>query len=167
MNAAEPPFQGLPRAALSVARIKTGILSAILALAVLALLLLRTQVEGFADGVPLVLQASLTCVLLALFLFWTVVWTHVRWNRKVWRLTSAALELHAGVIIQRELTVPRSRIQHTEVTQGPLQRRFGLATLTLYTAGERFADLAVAGLADTVARELRDELLTHSADHVV
>jgi len=56
-------------------------------------------------------------------------------------------------------TVPRSRIQHTDVSQGPLQRPFGLATLTVHTAGTQFAAVPLSGLAKEVAEAIRDQLI--------
>ena len=42
--------------------------------------------------------------------------------------------------------VPRSRVQHTDVSQGPVERRFGLGTLVIYTAGTDYARVDLAGL---------------------
>lgn len=77
----------------------------------------------------------------------------------------AALHLADGVLIRRgvwwraEIFVPRSRIQHTEVNQGPLDRRWDMASLSLHTAGTRLENIALPGLPRDVAERLRDELL--------
>jgi len=55
--------------------------------------------------------------------------------------------------------VPRSRIQHTDVTQGPYERRFGLATLVVYTAGTEHASIPIEGLSHETALAFRDALL--------
>ena len=55
--------------------------------------------------------------------------------------------------------VPRSRVQHTDVSQGPVERRFGLGTLVIYTAGTDHAKVDLAGLEHGVALRLRDHLL--------
>ena len=55
--------------------------------------------------------------------------------------------------------MPRSRIQHTDVSQGPYQRRFGLATLVVYTAGTEHASIAIEGLRHETALAFRDALL--------
>ena len=55
--------------------------------------------------------------------------------------------------------MPRSRIQHTDVTQGPYERRFGLATLVVYTAGTENASITIEGLSHETALAVRDALL--------
>jgi len=70
-----------------------------------------------------------------------------------------ALIIRRGVIWQSQLAVPRVRIQHSDVAQGPLQRRFGVGTLKLYTAGSRYTKVEVPGLSHSEALALRDELL--------
>ena len=42
--------------------------------------------------------------------------------------------------------MPRSRIQHTDVTQGPFERWLGLGTLVIYTAGTEHAAVPIEGL---------------------
>lgn len=50
-------------------------------------------------------------------------------------LTPAALQVQRGVLTRRDWIVPWPRIQTITVRQGPLQRRLGLATLCIDTAG--------------------------------
>lgn len=81
----------------------------------------------------------------------------------------AAMHLADGVLIRRgvwwraEIFVPRARIQHTEVNQGPLDRRWGMASLSLHTAGTRLEHITLPGLPRAVAERLRDELLDRRA----
>ena len=60
---------------------------------------------------------------------------------------------------RHHISVPRSRIQHTDVTQGPYERRFGLATLVIYTAGTEHAAIPIEGLSHDTALAFRDALL--------
>ena len=81
----------------------------------------------------------------------------------------AAMHLADGVLIRRgvwwraEIFVPRARIQHTEVNQGPLDRRWGMASVSLHTAGTRLENITLPGLPRDVAEALRDELLDRRA----
>jgi membrane protein YdbS with pleckstrin-like domain len=65
---------------------------------------------------------------------------------------------------RREIFVPRARIQHTEVNQGPLDRRWGMASLSLHTAGTRLENIVLPGLTRAIAERLRDELLDRRRD---
>lgn len=75
------------------------------------------------------------------------------------RLLPDGLLIERGVWWRSETFVPRARIQHTDVEEGPLQRNLGMATLEVYTAGTHVSRLAVHGLARDAALRLRDRLL--------
>lgn len=51
--------------------------------------------------------------------------------------------------------VPFSRIQHSEIQQGPIGRWLGHCTLKLYTAGASGANLEIPGLSMSTARNIR------------
>jgi membrane protein YdbS with pleckstrin-like domain len=50
-------------------------------------------------------------------------------------------------------------VQHIDVAQGPLERRYGLATLSIYTAGTEYARVDLPGLTYARAVDIRDRLL--------
>ncbi|MFO1066586.1 MAG: PH domain-containing protein [Pirellulales bacterium] len=72
-----------------------------------------------------------------------------------WRLGPHGLEIHRGIWWRQEIAVPRDRIQHVDIHQGPLMRRFGLAMLIVHTAGTVDSSIGLEGLHDSVARQLR------------
>lgn len=67
------------------------------------------------------------------------------------------LLVRRGVLVRRLTVVPYGRMQYVDVVSGPLERRFGLATLTLHTAAAR-THAHVPGLAADEAARLRDRL---------
>jgi membrane protein YdbS with pleckstrin-like domain len=73
------------------------------------------------------------------------------------------LEFEHGWLWRHQISVPRSRIQHTDVTQGPYERRFGLATLVVYTAGTEHASISIEGLSHETALAFRDALLARGS----
>ncbi len=79
---------------------------------------------------------------------------------------SGWLEIHRGVWWRKVITVPRSRVQHTDVTQGPLERRYGLATLVIHTAGTHLSTVRLNGLAKGTAESVRDLLIEREASRV-
>ena len=57
----------------------------------------------------------------------------------------------------KELQVcPINRIQHTTLSADVFERRLGLATLTLYTAGNNDSDLSLPGLTEEKAKQLKE-----------
>lgn len=71
--------------------------------------------------------------------------------------------IRSGVWWRGELFVPRARIQHTEIQQGPLDRRWGMASVSIHTAGTRLESIKLPGLPRPVAESLRDVLLDREA----
>ncbi len=98
-------------------------------------------------------------LVLASFLIWMRhFWPAISHRHYTWALDARGLDLRRGVIWREEVHVPSSRIQHTDVTQGPLERRLGLATLVVHTAGTHQASVSVHGLDEGDARAIRDHL---------
>ncbi|MCU1586797.1 MAG: integral rane protein [Frankiales bacterium] len=62
-----------------------------------------------------------------------------------------------GVLIRRVTVVPYGRMQFLDVTAGPYERAFGLATVQLHTAAAA-TDARIPGLERTEAHRLRDRL---------
>ena len=99
-------------------------------------------------------------------------WLAFRWPAIAYRHTAYSVgadgfEIRRGVFWRTVINVPRSRVQHTDVSQGPLERRFGLGALVLYTAGTDHARIDLGGLAYERALALRDHLLPHERDDAV
>jgi hypothetical protein len=58
-------------------------------------------------------------------------------------------------------------VQHIDVSQGPLQRRYGLGTLAIYTAGTEHSQVILPGLEHGTALSVRNHLLPGEADDAV
>jgi membrane protein YdbS with pleckstrin-like domain len=70
----------------------------------------------------------------------------------------------SGLYWRKTVIVPFNRIQHVEVSSGPLQRKFGLATVKLFTAGGSSVDLRVDGLSTERAEQIRAFIATKIND---
>jgi putative membrane protein len=77
------------------------------------------------------------------------------------RLTERSLHIKRGVIFRSEKNIPLDKIQDIGMTEGPLLRRLGLASLAVETAGQSSpqgaADAALVGVVDAPA--FRDAIL--------
>jgi membrane protein YdbS with pleckstrin-like domain len=114
--------------------------------------------------VRLFFLAGLLFVVVLASLLATVVLPRLAWKHASWRLFPLVLELRRGVVFRHLVSVPRARVQHTDVERGPLERRFGLATLVVHTAGHDDSEIRLAGLEHGVALALRDRLLAGGGD---
>lgn len=81
-----------------------------------------------------------------------------QYRHTYWRLDDEGFALRRGHMWNRETRVPASRVQHLDLNRGPLERRFGLATLVIHTAGTRHSAVTVTGLDHDDAERLRDRL---------
>ncbi len=86
-------------------------------------------------------------------------WPVIHHRHLRYRVDALGLQIRRGVLWRRVISIPTTRVQHTDVTQGPLQRRWNLATLTVHTAGTQGASIPLSGLQHEVATQLRDHLL--------
>ncbi|MGW3206252.1 PH domain-containing protein [Streptomyces sp. NPDC001135] len=86
-------------------------------------------------------------------------WQLVERNWRSWRYTERGddLLISRGVLWREETVVPYGRMQLVEVTSGPVERRFGLATVQLHTAAAA-TDATIPGLTPAEAERLRDRL---------
>lgn len=67
--------------------------------------------------------------------------------------------LRQGVYWRHDIRMARERIQYVDVQQSPLARRFGLAKLSVYTAGSLLQTVHINGLSLEQAHEIRRELV--------
>ena len=111
---------------------------------------------AFAGNPLPALALALTALLVALWLRRYLAAYAARFRC---RLLLDGLWVERGVYWRRETFVPRARVQHTDVNQGPLARRFGIAEVKVFTAGTHMAEIEVDGLAHADALALRDRLL--------
>ena len=86
-------------------------------------------------------------------------WPAIAYDHTSYRVDESGLEIARGVYWRTVTNVPRSRIQHTDVSQGPLERGHSLGTLVVYTAGTRHSEVKLPGLELAVAQHIRTHLL--------
>ncbi len=61
----------------------------------------------------------------------------------------------SGLFWRKTVIVAYNRVQHVEVSSGPLQRKFDLASVKLFTAGGTSVDLKIDGLSSGRAEQIR------------
>lgn len=145
-TAAEPAWTGLPPGLLRMRR-----------LLLVVWLGLLTAAVGLLPG----LFAGPVWALLALpplaLLLWG--WVMLGRNWRSWRYAERAddLLISRGVLWREQTVVPYGRMQLVEVTSGPVERHFGLASVQLHTAAAA-TDATIPGLEPAEAERLRDRL---------
>jgi membrane protein YdbS with pleckstrin-like domain len=105
-------------------------------------------VAGATIGAAFAVAAALAAVVL-----------RNRYRSWAYREREEDLIVARGVLVRRISVVPYGRMQFVEVTAGPVERAFKLATVQLHTAAAG-SDARIPGLERSEAARLRDRLAT-------
>ncbi len=80
-------------------------------------------------------------------------------RRKAYAVREKDILLRTGWIIQKLHIVPFNRVQHCVVQSGPIGRKFGLASVSIYTAASGISDISIPGLKTEDAETLKAYIL--------
>ena len=153
MSDQDPGWLPLPTRARSLFMLTHGLGLAIPALVLLVVVATQPALLDRVPG-PFAGRGLVPLLLPALGL-----WLAVRRHRHThWLLDDTGFGYRRGRVWRVETRVPRTRVQHVDLTRGPLARHFGLAPLVVHTAGTRASSVTVPGLDADEARRLRDVL---------
>lgn len=87
-------------------------------------------------------------------------WPFISVPRKGYAVRDKDIIYKSGVFWRTVTAIPFNRIQHVEKCSTPLDRRFNIATLQLFTAGGSGGDLKIHGLSSATAESLRTFILS-------
>lgn len=119
--------------------------------------------SAFLPGLLGLLPAGLLVLVFMAFGWWHAGAAFKRYRVQV---LDDGVMVERGVFWHSQTFIPQSRIQHTEVNQGPLDRRWGMAKLIVHTAAAGIASIAAVGLHHADAIAVRDRLLDRGHDAV-
>jgi membrane protein YdbS with pleckstrin-like domain len=105
-------------------------------------------------GIPLVPALAVWSAWMAAMAA-VLVWPAIALPKRGYVVRDKDMLFKKGVIWRSVTAVPFNRIQHVETSSTPLDRKFGVATLQLFTAGGSGGDLKIDGLAAATAEQLR------------
>lgn len=149
------PFNGHPKRYLRQRLISLSILFLVLGVGV-------TLLWMTGDPVPGLIATSIWTVLLLLRLFFEF----KSFPLRGYFVREQDISYRSGILFREVTTVPYNRIQHSEVSQGPLGRAMKLSTLKIFTAGGSASDLSIHGLETETAERLKAWLTEKTAQHV-
>jgi membrane protein YdbS with pleckstrin-like domain len=132
-----------------VLRISAGAVAVVLLTAVLVLDFVWRPIDAVASGIA----SGAAALLLGAWAVWMPQRRYRSWG---YRLDEEELHIRSGLWVRSHTIVPFGRVQHIDVTQGPLERRFGVGMLILHTAGTRNSAVALPGLGFEEAGRIRD-----------
>jgi membrane protein YdbS with pleckstrin-like domain len=125
--------------------------------AVFTALIFSVPAAAVSLRVPMLWPFALLVAMTGLAIAW--LWPRVAYRHLRFGVDDTGIAIESGVFWRSRVALPRVRIQHTDVSQGPLERRYDIGTLKLYTAGSRHVKIELPGLNHDEALALRDALL--------
>jgi membrane protein YdbS with pleckstrin-like domain len=93
---------------------------------------------------------------LAILILLTFISIPIGYRKRSYALRERDLTYKKGWIFSSMITIPFNRIQHTEISRGPIERKYELSTLKIYTAGGATSDLSIPGLEAEEAEQLKE-----------
>lgn len=79
--------------------------------------------------------------------------------RKAYAVREKDVLYRTGWIVRRLHVCPFNRIQHCSVHAGPIERKYGLASISVFTAGSEGSDLKIPGLTEETASAIREFIM--------
>lgn len=146
----EEPARQISRRALTLWRIYGMIQFAITLVVSAALVVAIVRWEW---PVWIVWIAAGILVLELIFSVWLL--PSLKWRRWRYEVTEQDVELQHGILLITKTLVPMVRVQHVDTEQGPLLRKFRLATISISTAATVHK---IPALDEQEAEELRQSI---------
>ena len=163
---ADGAFNHLHPDYIKVERIGWAIFGGIMSLGLIIMFPIVLFTSGVFSLPPYILLAGGLVVLTPIILA-GIFHPRKSWQNTTYAVSPLGLEIRRGIWWKHMIDVPRSRIQHTDVAQGPLARSFGIGKLIVYTAGTEHASVELDGLEYDRAIQMRDFLLRGGEDDAV
>jgi uncharacterized protein len=113
---------------------------------------------GVLEGAQVIPTGSVIVPVLVLYAFFALVVPKRKYRHWGYNMGSDRLRIVRGYMFYRDTVVPFGRIQHIDVDQGPIDRRYDLATLTVHTAGNHNSTVALPGLLHADALAMRETI---------
>lgn len=93
------------------------------------------------------------------YLLLAIIFVYKSYVPKGYVVRQRDIAYRSGWIFHSITVIPYNRIQHCEVSQGPIEKMFDLCRIMIYTAGGSYSEVEIPGLLYSEGETLRDHLL--------
>ncbi|MEN0643503.1 PH domain-containing protein [Alkalicoccobacillus gibsonii] len=125
----EEPTQRLSKQSITIWRIQRSLEGIILVL----LPIIYGVVLQYLDW-PVWILTILIAILVLYCIAFIFIWPPIQWRRFRYQVLDQEIDIVQGVLIVRRTLIPMTRIQHVETEQGPILRRYKMASVEIQTA---------------------------------
>lgn len=145
-------WQPIEKDYLKVLRLQWLIVSVILLFVAVVFFFFILQLK---QRVPLILIVTGWVIIIGCYFFLQ----EKSFHRMAYVIREHDILYRKGWIVRRIIACPFNRVQHCSADAGPLDRKYRLSSITLFTAGATGADLRISGLKEDLAQQLREFIL--------
>lgn len=139
-------------------RLSSSIVSTLIAIAALVGVVLAIRLGNPAFTWTLLIVAGwlLMLVVLVVSTFW---YPSAAYRKLRYAVNEQGMEIRQGILWRKTISIPKARVQHTDIEQGPIMRRYDICKLVIHTAGTQHATVPLEGLEHETAQAIRDHLI--------
>ncbi|ENH96636.1 hypothetical protein J416_09674 [Gracilibacillus halophilus YIM-C55.5] len=146
-----PPTERIAADAVKAWKVTAHLVTVIPLLLTVASLILPSFVDFFNYWIG----AGLAVFTIVLWVFSAIILPNLRWKRWRYEVFDQEIYIQHGILIVTRTLVPMIRVQHVDTQQGPILKKYGLATLEISTAATTHE---IPALLEAEASDLRDQI---------
>ncbi|WP_456276988.1 PH domain-containing protein [Bacillus sp. AK128] len=132
-------------------------ISAIITMIIFLLVGVAVLITSLIFDWPLWIGIAVIGLILLTSIFTVVLFPKLQWKRWRYEVHEAEIDIQHGVFVVNRTLIPMVRVQHVDTQQGPLLRKYKLATVTISTAATVHE---IPALDEEEAEQLRDRIST-------
>jgi membrane protein YdbS with pleckstrin-like domain len=128
---------------LNINAIKSWVISRAISTLITAIILiggdyfLTVKLNAFNGTVNFYIRIGIAIIII-LMLLNTILYPSIEYKQWRYLINKDKIEFSEGIYWIKKVTIPIVRVQHIKIKQGPLNRKFKLADIQIYTAGGNY-----------------------------
>lgn len=146
-------FNPLEKVYLKVLRISYSISTLIILLIGVALFFFIKRWQ-----LPVAIYITAVAFIALTMLGW--IWNTMSFKYSGYALREQDILYQNGWLIRKTKAVPLKRVQHVSVQSGPIERKFRLSAISIFTAGSDEADFTIKGITAETAQQIKEWIST-------
>lgn len=155
-------MKSLDKKGITVMRINSVITGIIILLVLgIAIFYIYPEIENMIGKLAI---TTISVIIIVLVLIDIIIIPKIRYDRYKYLITDERVEVKKGLFLITTSIIQIKRIQKIELSNGPIDRKFGLSNVNIYTAA---GTVDIKFLSNEEAREISDkvnELLKHKLE---
>jgi uncharacterized protein len=148
----KPPINMISRDAIKAWQITAILYEAIVWVVTIVGVVLHFVIDFPLWIVAIVFAVSVVSTYITAFLI-----PKLRWKRWRYEVFEQEIYIQHGILVVSRTLIPMIRVQHVETKQGPILKKYGLASVSISTAATTHE---IPALSNEIASELRDKIST-------